>query len=81
MEANVILDVNNKLFGLIDPVGESHTDGKRFENLEKQIEVTEELIKQIILVARHKDRVEYSMNRSGKKANEFINRLKERLSE
>lgn len=35
------------------------------------------IIKNIILVAKYKNRVEYSMNKAGKEADDFINHLKE----
>jgi hypothetical protein len=42
--------------------------------------VTEDLIDKIIMVARHKDRHEFSISKAGKKADKFIDWLRERLS-
>lgn len=81
MKAETILEVFKKLNGSIEPQGASHIDDKIMSNLQCQIHITETLIDEIILVARHKDRHEHSMKICGKEANEFINRLKERLSE
>lgn len=52
---------------------------QHYEVVKKLIELTEQLINDIILVARHKDRQEFSMRRAGKEANNFITRLKKLL--
>ena len=36
-----IIDIVRKLTGLIEPVGETHTDDKRFENLQIRLEWTD----------------------------------------
>ena len=74
-----IYEVTQRLCGMIEPQGETNIDEVRFKNLEDTIDVTERLIDDIILVARHKDRYEYSMNKAGKEADKFIDRLRERL--
>jgi len=48
--------------------------------LQDTIDVTEALIDDIILVARHKDRSEFSMSKAGIEADKFITMLRERLS-
>jgi len=75
-----VFDITTRLLGAIEPQGESNIDEVRFENLSQTIEVTEDLIDKIIMVARHKDRHEFSMNKAGKEADKFIDRLRERLS-
>ena len=74
-------EVTTRLLGAIEPQGETNIDNVRHDNLKQTIELTESLIDKIILVARHKDAPEYSMSRSGKEANEFINRLKEQVED
>ena len=39
----------------------------------------QKLIDDIIIVARHKGRQEYSINKAGEEADRFIDRLRERL--
>ena len=74
-----IYEVAQRLCGMIEPQGESNIDQVRFKNLEDTIDMTEKFINDIILVARHKDRHEHSMNKAGKEADKFIDRLRERL--
>jgi hypothetical protein len=75
-----ICEVTRRLCGAIEPQGESDVDEVRFQNLQDTIDVTEALIDDIILVARHKDRCEFSMSKAGVEANKFITRLRERFS-
>ena len=74
-----VYEVTKRLLGMIEPEGESNIDETRFENLKQTVDVTEQLISDIILIARHKGRGEHSMNRSGEWADNFITRLKDRL--
>ena len=70
-----IKDVVLKLIGPVDPVGETNSDGKRFENLKALCELTEHLVCVIDDVSyRNKDRAEYSMSRAGKYAFHFIDK-------
>lgn len=66
---------------MIEPQGESSVDEVRFKNLEDTIELVDKLIDDIVLVARHKNRPEYSMSKAGKEAEKFINRIREQLEE
>ena len=75
-----IYEVTKRLCGMIEPQGEGNIDEVRFQNLQDTIDVTEALIDDIILVARHKDRSEFSMSKAGIEADKFITRLRERLS-
>ena len=75
-----IYEVTKRLCGMIEPQGDSNIDEVRFQNLRDTIKVTEALINDIILVARHKDRQEYSMSAAGIEADMFITRLRELLS-
>jgi hypothetical protein len=61
-----------KLLGRTDPVGETHTDNKRFDNLQETIALLHLLLGDIKLVASYKDRHEYSMRKAGEEADEFI---------
>ncbi len=75
-----VYEVTKRLLGMIEPYGSTHVDEVRFANLEQTIEVTEMLINDIIMVARHQDRHEHSIAQAGKEADQFITRLKERLN-
>jgi len=62
-----------KLIGKIKPVGETNEDDRRFENLKEMCELVNQLVTDIDLVAyTNKDRVEHSMNKAGKYADEFL---------
>ena len=74
-----IYEVVQRLCGAIEPQGESRIDEVIFQNLQETINVTEALIDDIILVARHKGRHEFSMSKVGIEADKFITRLRERL--
>lgn len=71
-----IYEVVKKLIGNINPVGETNTDNERFENLKTATELVDKLLTDIDAVATNNEgRVEYSMNRAGKHAAEFFNKL------
>jgi hypothetical protein len=67
------LVIVNKLIGPIEPVGETETDQKRYENLKAQCELVESLIMNIQYVANsNKDRSEYSMKLAGQYTDRFL---------
>jgi len=70
-----VYDVVKKLIGEIEPVGETNTDNKRYENLTKTIELVDLLIDNIIDVSVYSARTEHSMNKVGKKAAEYLLQL------
>lgn len=70
-------DVIKKLLGPIDPVGESHTDEKRFSNLTETIEVMDKLLFDLHQVAQNETRHEHSMSKAGKEAADFIKDVKD----
>jgi len=70
-----VYDVVKKLIGPIEPVGESHTDAKRMENLEKMTALINQLLADVDQVIPFKDRVEFSMKRAGEHASKFFDRL------
>jgi len=57
--------VITKLIGPINPVGETHIDTGRFDNLKVMTDVVEMLLIDIDKVTANKDRHEYSMNLAG----------------
>lgn len=72
-------DVLKKLIGHIEPVGESHTDDARYYNLMEQCDIVEQLLHEVKQVSEYKDKVEYSMKKSGVFARQFLERIKEEL--
>ncbi len=72
-----IYEIVKKLIGPINPVGETQTDDKRFDNLKDMKELIIQLISDIDEVATdNKNKYEYSM----KKAGEFANRILDELN-
>lgn len=67
------LEIVNKLIGPIEPVGQTETDQKRYENLKAQCELVESLIMNIQYVANsNKNRSEHSMKLAGQYADRFL---------
>ncbi len=64
------------LTGEVQPIGESHTDNNRFNNLKKLIELTEDLLNDISNIAStFKDSKLYSKQRAGELAEKFLKDL------
>jgi len=66
-----------KLIGNIEPYGDTNIDEERLNNIDNHIVITNNLIKDLIVVARYKDRPEYSINKIGNKAYNTLCELKE----
>jgi len=75
-----IYDVTQRLCGMIDPVGDSGVDKVRLINLEDTIDLIEKLTTDVIYVARNKEAYESSVNVAGKRADRFINEMRELLN-
>ncbi len=67
-----IADVVMKLVGNIEPIGETHVDEKRLENLKALTSLVDGLLHDICIVAQKKDCAEYSKSKAGKFADAFI---------
>lgn len=72
MKTETILEVLDELIGPVEPVGESHIDGKRLENLTKMINVADSLINDIARVAIYQDNHLHSIKEAGRKAKIFL---------
>jgi len=72
-----VIDVVKKLIGPIEPVGETNTDEKRYKNLLEMIELVELLHSEIFDVSSFSGRCEYSLNKAGKRAAQFLKDIKE----
>jgi len=66
-------EIVNKLIGNIEPVGSTHIDEKRFENLKEMCHLVNCLVSQIDEVSyKNKDRQEHSMKEMGEYAYKFL---------
>lgn len=70
-----IHDIVKKLIGNIDPVGETHIDEERFENLKATCELVDILLTDIDKVIPNNKRAEFSMKRAGDYANDFFDKI------
>ena len=66
-----VYDVVGKLIGPIEPLGQSHTDEKRFENLKALTELVDSLLNDICAVGQCKNQHEASLKKAGEVADEF----------
>ena len=81
MNANGIIEVTKILIGETEPYGSSHVDTIRFDNQEKLIELTNELIDILIKNSKCKDRYEYSMQKIGDRAYDTLNFIHKQIGE
>ncbi len=75
-----IVDVIKKLVGDIEPIGETHTDSKRLDNLKVMTALVDELLENIYTVAKDKDCHEYSRKQSGSFAHRFLEHITKEYS-
>lgn len=76
-----IYEINKKLIGDILPVGATHVDEKRIDNLNSHIYLIEMLLNDLYEVARNKNRVEASMHKMGEIANNELKSILEELKD
>lgn len=82
MDNQTVYEVICKLVGPIDPVGETHTDNKRLENLKTMTRVLDHLLDDVLWVsAHHADSKLCSMKESGQLAQKFLLMLKDYVQE
>lgn len=67
-----LYDVVTKLTGKINPVGESHIDGERFENLKSTCELIDRLLLDVDRVSSMTNRYEVSIYMSSTFASNFL---------
>ena len=70
-----IYAVVKKLVGPLHPVGETHTDNDRFENLKVLTELVDKLVDDIDRVIPNKNCHQHSMKRAGEFADKFLDGL------
>lgn len=78
MNFTTIYQVITKLVGPIEPIGETNTDEKRFENLKMMTDIVNELVTEIEHVS-YSERQQFSVKRAGKFADDFLKELKDGL--
>lgn len=81
MKAETVIEVVKTLVGEVDAVGSSHLDVERLENLKVMTRVVDELIEEIIQASKTKDYFQYSMQKIGRYAFEYLKEWKETLEE
>lgn len=74
-----LLEIIEKLLGEIKPVGASHIDNERYENLKKYEVLIEQLVFKYARLIENIDRHEHSMNIVGRRALRFIESLRDEL--
>jgi len=74
-----IYEVTQRLTGMIDPIGETEADAVRLINLHQTIDLTYQLINDIVGVAENRTSLQGSMKTAGLKADNFLKALKEQL--
>ena len=65
-------DVVMKLIGAVNPVGETHTDDARFENLKELCGLIDEPAYEVRPLITRKHTCEYSIRRAGEYAEKYI---------
>lgn len=68
-------EIVQDLCGPVSPIGATHHDERRLENLKDLIELVDRLVFDIAYVAREKGRQEHSVQRAGKLAYEALHDL------
>lgn len=76
-----ISEIVAKLTGSIYPIGETRADEKSYEALQDVVILVNKLLYDLEEVAEKEGSPEYSINRSGKYAKEFLAGVKEWLND
>jgi len=72
-----VYEVVKRLIGPIQPVGESHTDKDRLENMKEYTELARKMVIDINTVAFNKDSHMHSVRLVGEEAHEFCRELED----
>ena len=79
MNTYSIYDIVAKMIGKVEPVGSTHVDDERFDNLAELTALTNLLLTDIMQTAEYKSRHEHSMSKAGNSATKFLDYVKEDL--
>ena len=77
MTVLAIKEVLDRVIGNICPVGDSAIDDQRYENLVHEIELLDMMLRDVELVSREVNYPEWSRQRAGIAANNFLTEVKE----
>ena len=77
MDPEIIHQVVGSLNGQVHPVGESHGDETRLDNLNRLIELSDMILKDIVEVSTGKDSHLASVSKAGRAAQRYINSLED----
>lgn len=72
METRVIREIVQQLIGPITPIGESHTDAVRLENLKALCEVVDGLADEIYLIKKYINSHGHSRREAARVATKFL---------
>jgi hypothetical protein len=72
-----ISEIVDKIVGPTMPVGSTHLDDERYNNLELLEAIAMYTISQLISISANRNREEYSMQKAGKRAYEILNEISE----
>ena len=75
MEKFTIYEILHKLIGPVYPACETNEDERRFENLKNLISLTDHLLGDIDTVSTCKNKAEFSAQRAGKCASDYLDRI------
>lgn len=70
-----------KVNGKIEPIGETHIDDSRFDNLQRLVKLVDKLIFDINEVAGLRDREQYSLKKAGQYAFNYLKEMQEALED
>lgn len=76
-----IVRIIDALNGAIRPIGETNTDNQRYDNLKNLETIIDCLLDDIQLLIPNRSLYEYSMNRIGDEAVEYLQRVRENINE
>lgn len=75
MKSETILEVMHSLVGYTEPYGETDVDNVRYENQEKLIDLTTEVIKELIENSKYRYNYEHSAEKIGDRAYKALKEL------
>lgn len=79
-DTETIIKIIDALNGSVRPVGETNTDNKRFDNLKALEEIIDCLLDDIQMLIPNRNIYEYSVNRAGNEAVEYLQEVRSRIN-
>lgn len=81
LDPNQLAQILIRLNGEVEPIGETNADNKRFDDLIRLQETLDILLDEVYFVCKHADHYEFSRQRAGKQAIDWLTEKKEWLDE